>query len=58
MSVEFWVTVALVPILGALIVMTMREALSERSRARIAAVYRFFVKPRPTGQEVPDEPTR
>lgn len=57
MSVEFWVTAALVPILGALIVMAMREALSERSRARIAAVYRFFVKPR-AEKEVPDEPSR
>ena len=55
MSVGFWVTVVIVGVLGALFVMTMREALSERSRARVLAVYRFFVKPRPTGQEVPDE---
>lgn len=57
MSVESWVTVALTGILAALIIMTMREALSERSRERIAAVYRFFVKPR-TEREVPDEPSR
>lgn len=54
MTVETWVTAAIVPVLGALFVMTMREALSERSRARVLAVYRFFVKPR-AEKEVLDE---